>query len=583
METRIQELTHVGSWHHVLSKENPADLLSRGAYPDQIKGNTIWWCGPTWLLKESADWPTERPQQLRGELPERKTVERLSALATTSNAFNLFERYSSFSKLRRITAWILRFYHNLRNHTERVFDEYLSPRELEEATYLMIKVIQSNEFSQELESLRKKAHVAINSSIKNLNPFIDKNGLLRVGGRLKHANLYYDATFPVLLPKKHNFTSLLIMNEHVRLNHAGVMVVLNTLRQKYWPIHGRSAVKKLINKCMCCFEAKPSAFNPPMGNLPGDRVTPARAFETCSVDYAGPIFIKDGKLRNRNLVKSYLCIFICFSTKAIHIELAGDMTAQSFLNCLHRFISRRDLCRHIYSDNGSNFIGARNELAELGSLLTESNTVHEIKKSLNNKLIEWTFIPPHAQHFGGLWERAVKSVKYQLKIMIGRANLTFEEISTVLTEVEAWLNSRPICPLSNDPRDMRASTPGHFLIGQPLKALPDWDVTEIKEGRLDRFQRLQQLYQTFWKRWSFEYLNQLQVRAKGTKEGLKLKPNMMVLVKEDNLPPLQWSLGRIQAVHLASDGIVRVATILTNKGKIKRPAVKLCPLPMEGS
>ncbi|XP_066595391.1 uncharacterized protein [Prorops nasuta] len=424
-------------------------------------------------MKEPTDWPIERPRSLQGELPEAKVAGKLSALTTTTNEFDLFERYSSFSKLQRITAWILRYYRNSKDYAQRVFGEHLTPRELERAICVMIKVIQSSEFGQELQYLGKNERVAMNSRIRNLNPFIDENGLLKVGGRLKHAKLSYDATFPILLPKNHSFTNLLIINEHNRLNHAGVMVVLNSLRQNYWPIHGRSTVEKMISKCVSCFKTKPSAFNPPMGNLPSDRVTPSRAFETCGVDYAGPIFIKDGKLRNRSLVKS--------------------------------FISRRGLCRHIYSDNGSNFVGPKNELAELGFLLTETTHVHEIWRSLSNELINWTFIPPHAPNFGGLWERAVKSVKSQLKVMIGRVNLTFEEISTVLAEV----------------------------------------------------------------------------RAKGSREFLKLEPNMMVLVKEDNLPPLQWALGRIQEVHPGSDGIARVATVLTSKGQIKRAAVKLCPLPME--
>ncbi|XP_076230264.1 uncharacterized protein LOC143176045 [Nomia melanderi] len=204
--------------------------------------------------------------------------------------------------------------------------------------------------------------------------------------------------------------------------------------------------------------------------------------------------------------KAYMCVFVCFSTKAVHLELAIDMTTQSFLNCLKRFIARRGLCHTIFSDNGTNFIGARNELLDLSKLLVDKEHRERVEKFLSENKIQWHLTPPRAPHFGGLWEGAVKSTKNHLKRVIGETRLTYEEMYTVLTQVEACLNSRPLSPLSDDPADLSPLTPGHFLTGDSLTAFPEPDLKHIQENRLSRYQHLQSMLQHFWQRWQAEYL-----------------------------------------------------------------------------
>ncbi|XP_033231659.1 uncharacterized protein LOC117182663 [Belonocnema kinseyi] len=220
-----------------------------------------------------------------------------------------------------------------------------------------------------------------------------------------------------------------------------------------------------------------------MGNLPSARVTPKRPFYVCGVDYAGPYKL-DERVRSRVTYKAYICIFVCFVTNAVHIELAHNLSTNVFLNCLRRFISRRGKCQHIHSDNRTNFVGARNNPNELTALLNKNKFQEIVNNFVSQEHIQWHMIPPRAPHFGGLLEGAVKSVKKHLSRVIGEARFTFEEMHTVLTQVECCLNSRPLSPLSNDPNDLTPLTPGHFLIGDSLSALPQPDLIYVPRTRL---------------------------------------------------------------------------------------------------
>ncbi|CAK1578716.1 unnamed protein product [Parnassius mnemosyne] len=197
-----------------------------------------------------------------------------------------------------------------------------------------------------------------------------------------------------------------------------------------------------------------------------------------------------------------------------------------------------------------------------------------------NDNINFHFIPSYTPHFGGLWEVGVKSTKYHLLRVLGNCHLTYEELYTTLTQIEAILNSRPLTPLSSDPADCTPLTPGHFLIGRTLTSLPQPDYQHQSTPLLNRFQRIEQLRQHFWERWSEEYVSELQQRVKWRSCKDSLKINDLVVVKEDNLPPLKWKLGRVVAIHPGADGIVRVADIRTSTGIIKRAFNRICPLPV---
>jgi hypothetical protein len=303
-----------------------------------------------------------------------------------------------------------------------------------------------------------------------------------------------------------------------------------------------------------------------MGNLPSLRVNPAHPFLNCGVDYAGPFLIRQGGRQSKTKVKCYAALFICLITKAIHIELVSDLTTESFIAALCRFVARRGRSYNIYSDNATCFKGANNTFCKLRKMLNSDIFREEVNNFMTTEGIRWNFIPPDSPHFGGRWEAGIKSMKYHMRRVIGNACISFEEMPTILTQIEACLNSHPLCQIPPDPKDPQALTPGHFLIGGPLLALPDSDYSNIPMNRLSHWQFVQQCIQHLWKRWSRDYLHLLQRRHKWPTESNNIQKGTVVLMKNDHIPPLQWKLGVIEDVHYGSDELVRVADVRTQSG-----------------
>ncbi|GBO46492.1 hypothetical protein AVEN_197660-1, partial [Araneus ventricosus] len=254
-----------------------------------------------------------------------------------------------------------------------------------------------------------------------------------------------------------------------------------------------------------------------------------------------------------------------------HLEIVNSCSTDAFIGTLKRFIARRGKPSDIYSDNGTNFVGANNELRKILKDLFNKESTGKIEDFIASEGIVWHFNPPVTPHFGGLWEAGVISLKSHLKRVVGNTVLTHEEFSTLVTQVEAVLNSRPLCNLSSDPNDDFVLTPAHFLVGSSLTALPDPDLTEVPNNRLNRWQLVQRLSQIFWKKWSTDYLNRLQSRVKWRKGEKIFKENKIVLVKnEDNSKTLNWNLAKIINVHAGKDNVIRVITVKTNKGIYQR-------------
>lgn len=316
-----------------------------------------------------------------------------------------------------------------------------------------------------------------------------------------------------------------------------------------------------------------------MGNLPGSRLASTRPFLTCGVDYAGPMILRLYSGRCNRTTKAYIALFVCFSTKALHLELVSDLSTNAFLAAFRRFTSRRGKCADIYSDCGTNFVGAQKELRELHAAVTHQLLDPTLASSLASEGTNWHFNPPGAPHMGGIWEAGVKSVKHHLRRIVGTTPMTFEEVTTVLTQIESVLNSRPICQLKDDPDDFEALTPGHFLIGGPLNALPNPSLEHVATSRLSRWQLCQKLVHHFWNRWRNEYLNSLQQRTKWWKKEENIQVGQLVLVVDDNQPPANWTLGRVAEIFTGKDGLVRVVNLKHKNGFLKRPITKLCLLP----
>ncbi|XP_072400964.1 uncharacterized protein [Diabrotica undecimpunctata] len=383
----------------------------------------------------------------------------------------------------------------------------LSTLELNTSLLTLIKFVQSQSFPYDYDALSNSNQIDRRSKLLGLYPFFDTTTkLIRVGGRLHHSSFDFNKKHPIVLPSKHHLTKLIARHEHLKLLHIGPQALLASLRENYWPISGRNLVRKIVRDCVRCFRFNNKPEQHIMGNLPESRIIPSRPFTVSGVDYAGPVLLRDRKGRNYKTSKAYIALFICFASKAVHLEIVSDLTTECFLAALRRFTARRGKCSEIFSHNGSTFVRANNELRQF----FDKNS-HAITTDLSIDGIQWHFITPRAPHFGGLWESNIKSVKHHMKRVVGKAILTYEEFSTVLYQIEACLNSRPLYPLSNDPNDPNPLTPAHLLIGSSLTSIPQENLIDMNENRLSRFQRVQQLLQHFWTRWSKEYISHLQL------------------------------------------------------------------------
>lgn len=404
--------------------------------------------------------------------------------------------------------------------------------------------------------------------------------MLRIGGRLTNANIPYENKHPVLLPRQDHIVDIIIDFYH-RVNcHTGAHLLMSIIRQRYWILSGRNLIRKRVHACNFCFKTAPSNIIPPMADLPTARVQEAKAFTHTGVDFAGPINITLSRRRGVKSQKAYICLFICLTTKAIHIELVSDLSTDNFLNAFKRFLSRRGPVSCMYSDNATNFIGAKNCLDDLYNFLEANSTNEVLRNEFNIRRIEWNTIPPRAPHFGGLWESNIKSIKSHLYRVVGTQLLCYEELLTVLTQIEALLNSRPLCLLSSC-HYPEALTPAHFLMSTPIQHLPAYDMTNERISLLKRKELLDHLVQSYWKKWHIEYLHSLQTRQKWNSPASNILVGTIVLVHQEDAPPLYWPVGVVEEIFPGKDGVVRVALVRTPSGNFKRPVVKLCPLPTQ--
>lgn len=568
----IRELTNKRDWWHVDGRDNPADFISRGLSVSELINCTQWWIGPSWMLKSETEWPEQKLLNEEDDpMEHRKVVKVLHLHNNGQKEFHdVIKQFSKLERLQRVTAYLFRAVTLAKNR----FNGELKAEEVKQGLMYWVKITQSQAFATEITQL--KTGTSLNDSkLQSLVPFIDKNDILRVGGRLQHSNEPYDARHPIILPSTAYLVELIADKEHRRLIHAGPQQVIASLQRTFWIPGLRNVIQKIIFKCNPCYRWKIQASKQLMGSLPVGRVNPSSVFHICGVDYAGPFQVRFGSRRSKHIYKSYVALFVCFATKAVHLEWVDDLTTESFLATLRIFIARRGCPLQIHSDNGRNFVGAS---AQLKNFFESKEFKQNINAYASQAGLEWSFIPPHSPHMGGLWEAGVKSMKFHLRRCLTEQILNHQEAKTVLAQVEAVLNSRPITAASRDPSDMEVLTPGHFIIGKPLTAFPEQNFSEVKSPRL-RWHMVQQLVHGFWHRWRTEYLHSLQVRHKWSQTELNLNTGDLVLIREDHAPPLTWRRGRILILHEGTDGLVRVATIKTSQGEIKRPIHKLCLLP----
>ncbi|XP_043276021.1 uncharacterized protein [Venturia canescens] len=534
--SEIQRAIPQARWHHVKGAENPADCASRGLNPSDLVTHPLWWSGPEFLSSNEPCRPTDDETHSIESLPESRLSVHVNT--TTSTEENpLLKRFSKYNKLMRITAWCLRW----RLHkptTSPNPSSHLSADDITKAEHRWITLTQNHQFSEKKRLIQ--AERTITGPLAKLCPFIDAEGILRVGGRLLNASLTYNEKHPIILPGKSQLTWRLINATHQKTLHGGTQLTLATLRQRFWIPKGRHYVKACIHQCSRCVRWKATVPTQLMANLPPACVNSARPFQFTGVDYAGPIYLREASGRGKTCYKGFFVVFVCLTTRAIHLEVASDYSTNAFIAAFRRFTSRRGVCSELFSDRETNFVGADRELQRLFDANTKEGQT--IRTAVNTERVKWSFNPPGAPHFGGIWEAGVKSVKHDLHRVVGETRLTFEEMTTLLTQIEACLNSRPLCAMSDDPEDMAALIPGHFLIGTALTAIPEPTLLDTKIHHLSRWQHLIKMRNHFWQRWKHDYLSGLNQRNKWTTKNESLQIVQLCVIRTEATPPTRWAL-----------------------------------------
>lgn len=580
----VQELLPGVIWRYVPSGDNPADAATRGATVRQLDKNNLWWNGPSWLAAPTDRWPTHQVishnQVIPEDGPNRLHVQ-CHTIQITSTSF--IEKFSSLNRLLTAMVRCRRLLQiNMRSPPPLARAPLVSVTadELQKEFLTCVKLSQRQVYLTEIRSIEKKQPVSVRSVLRTLDPYLDASDILRVGGRLGNSSLPDEEKHPVILDGHCHLAKLVISWAHERSMHSGYRLTYSYAIQRAWIVGGRTRVRAYLRKCIVCSRAHARPMTQLMAQLPAVRVTPSKPFSRCGVDYAGPFQVLRSRGRGMRTSKGYIAVFVCMSTKAIHLELVGDLTTDSFLGALSRFTARRGRPNEMWSDNATNFRGADLALRQL--LHDAELDWSRIEGSLAQEGIRWRFIPPTAPHFGGLWEAGVKSAKRHLRRVAGSKSLTYEEFSTLLAEIEMILNNRPLTPFGGDLDDLDVLTPAHFLTGGPVISAPRPSSTNVNLDHLTHWNLVQGLRDDFWTRWGREYLNTLQQRVKWIRPRQNISPGDLVVIVDPSLlrPTGRWPLGRVVSVHPGQDGLVRVATVKTDTSTYTRPITKIVPLPL---
>ena len=562
--SRIQELTCPENWRHCRSEDNPADLLTRGVFAEQLVTSTLWFGGPAWLSQTETPLETEDdvtppdsslPEAMDGEAEVGTLTAAVRAEAEPECGLFQVERYGTLAKATRVAAWVLRFVHNVTDRSQRR-DSELATEELAVARDQLYRSAQADSFCAEIQLLRQGKPVPASSPIYRLTPFLGDDDLLRVRGRLQMSDLCYEEKHPVILPKGH-LAELLVREHHHLLKHCGVSTLMTAVRSGLWIVGLRAIARRVVRCCVSCRRHDSQACCEPAPPLPRDRVTEAKVFEVCALDFAGPLFSVDYPKQ-----KLYVCLFTCSVVRAVHLELTESMDVDEFLLAFQRFAARRGVPSVVYCDNFRTFKCAERLL----------------QRQYGQLAPRFKYSAPLAPWWGGQFDRMVRTVKSALRKSLGQRSLTKGKLRTILTEIEACVNSRPLTTVSDAPEDPLPLTPAHFLtghsVGFQVRAAeePSAPTTESLRARAKvRERRLTK----FWSVWSKDYLRGLPLAVRRFKERGKLVEGSVVLLRDENQPRLRWEMGVVTKLFPGRDGIPRSAEVRTGRGMKTRAVQRL--------
>ncbi|XP_062534843.1 uncharacterized protein LOC134204024 [Armigeres subalbatus] len=592
----ILSLTKPYNWRHVPSRENLADCLTKWGKDTEPDSNGRWLNGKnSFLYRDMHSWPKQK--QIAETSEELRAHILLHHISVPEGLVDI-ARFSKWRVLLRAVALALRFISNCRRKSNKLPIEVVKATENQRrcllrsipaevvplrqneyllAEHILWRLAQTDCYPDEIRTLLnnrdesdpiKLSSIEKSSPLYKLSPFADEFGVIRVEGRTANASYAtFDARFPVILPNNHSITKLLVDDYHRRYGHANRETVVNEVRQRFHIFNLRSTIDKAMKSCQRCKIAKCQPRNPRMAPLPLERLTPhVRPFSYVGVDYLGPLEISVGRRKE----KRYVAVFTCLVTRAVHLEVAHNLSTDSCIMAIRRFVRKRGPPVEICSDNGTNFVGASNELAE-----QIRNINGECADTFTDARTKWTFNPPSAPHMGGVWERMVRSVKEAMRALDDGRRLNDEILLTVLAEAESFINSRPLTYMPQVSTDTEAITPNHFILGSSSGAQdPLGTPTNWASALRSSYQRSQFLSDAVWNRWLKEYFPTLNKRSKWFAESKPVKVGDLVYVADGHRRA--WIRGKVQQVIFGSDGRIRQAIVRTASGReLKRPVVKL--------
>lgn len=584
---RIRKSSSPEEWRYVPTHLNPADCATRSVNANDLDGS-MWLIGPKFLPHEdqyhganedlapesSTDDPEVRPEI-------RTHATRLQSV--TSLETNRFTRFSQWSSLLKGMSYLIlaaRSHHHTNGSNEatiptldgttdgQAVDSGVERRK--RAEMVIIHSVQREVYAEEIKLIENVKKLPKGSALAKLSPVIDANGLLRVGGRLERAELTMEERHPVILPGSHHVTTLIVEHYHNEVKHQGRHFTHGLVRAKgYWVIGGKRLVNRVIHQCLKCRKLRGQQVHQKMADLPVQRLTPAPPFTYVGLDVFGPWQIVTRRTRGGVAYnKRWAVIFTCLAVRAIHIELIESMDTSSFINALRRFLALRGPVAQLRSDCGTNFVGARNELK---AATNEMDKKH-IEAFLVREGCEWIFNPPHASHTGGVWERMIGIARRILDAMLSELaskQLTHEVLSTLMAEVTAIVNNRPLIPVSNDPEAPEILTPSTLLTqkSSALTATPGQFTSRDLHNA--QWRQVQYLANVFWARWRKEFLPLLQPRRKWQSEQPNLQEGDLVLLRSKDVARNMWPLARVTKAQESADGKVRKIELVTAKDGVR--------------
>ncbi|XP_062704451.1 uncharacterized protein LOC134286794 [Aedes albopictus] len=588
--------TQLTDWRWVPTKENVADCLTKWGKHSEPNSDGIWLNGPTFLYGTEETWPQQR--QIASDVPEElRPCYLLHHIAIPQKLIKA-ENISKWNVLLRTMAMVGRFINNCRlrirgqpietikatSHQLKCLKRSipavivpLQQNEYKRAEINLWRFAQADSFPDEVKVLLKnrdtspEALVSIErtSPLYKLSPFADEFGVVRIEGRTANAGYApFDSRFPIILPKDHLVTFRLLDHYHCRYGHANKETIVNEVRQRFFIPNLRSVVDKVMKACQRCKISKCKPQSPRMAPLPEQRLTPyVRPFCYVGVDYLGPLEVTVGRRKE----KRYVVVFTCLVVRAVHLEIAYDLSSDSCVMAIRRFVRRRGSPVQIFSDNGTNFVGANRHLMQQIREINDrcANTFTDAKT-------KWSFNPPASPHMGGVWERMVRSVKETMRALDDGRKLNDEILVTVLAETEWFINSRPFTYMPQECGNDEALTPNHFIFGNTSGSHePIRSCTDLAEALRSSYQRSQYLSDALWKRWIKEYFPTVNRRSKWFEDVRPVQVGDLVYVADGDRR--SWIRGKVEEVIQGRDGRVRQAIIRTvnGNGKLKRPVVKL--------